>query len=580
FTISVTGGSISLSFATVTLNAIVNAIQIVSGGPLPAPTVTAISPTSGSTAGGTAVTISGTNFVGGATVSIGGSAASGVTVVNSGSITATTPAHSAGSADVVVTNPDAQTGTLAAGYSYVAPPPNAPTVTAINPPSGPLAGGTSVTITGTNFTGATAVKFGTLAASSFTLNSGTSITAPAPAGQTAGTVDVTVTTPNGTSATATADQFTYVAPFSPIRLNVGGGAYTDTAGNAWSADTGASGGTAKTTSGAVTGTADPTLYLSERYGNFSYAFSVPNGTYAVTLKFADLYNSSPGQRVFNVSLNGQQVLTNFDIIAQVGPHAALDKTFTISVTGGSISLSFATVTLNAIVNAIQIAAGIDTVPSVVATSPTAGAIGVYLNQPISVAFSQPMNQSSVQSAFSISPSVTGTFFWNSDGTNVTFTPSSNMNSLTQYAAVLSTAAQDLAGTPLAAATSWTFTTGTTIAPGTGSTTIFSWTTQAAEPLTLMEAQGIAYNGKLYVFGGFDNANLQATPQSNVFDPSTNAWTRLADMPEAVTHAAVEVDPQTQTIYLVGGFVGNSPGPSTTHVWKYSVVNNTWSAGPD
>ena len=73
-----------------------------------------------------------------------------------------------------------------------------PAVTTLSPTSGPVAGGTSVTITGTGFTGATAVKFGSTAATSFTVNSATAITAKAPAG-TGGMVKVTVTTPYGTS---------------------------------------------------------------------------------------------------------------------------------------------------------------------------------------------------------------------------------------------------------------------------------------------------------------------------------------------------------------------------------------------
>ena len=84
----------------------------------PAPTVSAISPTSGTTAGGTPVTITGTGFLAGATVSLGGTAATGVTVVNSTSITATTAAHAAGTVNVVVTNTDAQSGSLANGYTY------------------------------------------------------------------------------------------------------------------------------------------------------------------------------------------------------------------------------------------------------------------------------------------------------------------------------------------------------------------------------------------------------------------------------------------------------------------------------
>lgn len=87
----------------------------------------------------------------------------------------------------------------------------APTVTGINPSIGSLAGGTVVTITGTNFTGATSVYFGSAPASNFVVNSATQITATTSA-QSAGTVDVTVTASAGTSATATSDQFVYLAP--------------------------------------------------------------------------------------------------------------------------------------------------------------------------------------------------------------------------------------------------------------------------------------------------------------------------------------------------------------------------------
>ncbi|MBA0083742.1 MAG: IPT/TIG domain-containing protein [Acidobacteria bacterium Pan2503] len=86
----------------------------------------------------------------------------------------------------------------------------APTVTAVSPNSGPAAGGTSVAITGTTFTGATAVKFGATNAASFLVNSPTSITATSPA-HALGAVDITVTTPPGTSATSGADVFTFIA---------------------------------------------------------------------------------------------------------------------------------------------------------------------------------------------------------------------------------------------------------------------------------------------------------------------------------------------------------------------------------
>ncbi len=103
-----------------------------------------------------------------------------------------------------------------------------------------------------------------------------------------------------------------------------------------------------------------------------------------------------------------------------------------------------------------------------------------------------------------------------------------------------------------------------------------WTERAPALKAVSEAQGAAVNGRLYVFGGFDQ-NLFTTPRAQVYDAAANRWTAVRDLPEQLTHAAVAVD--GQTIYVIGGFVGNHPGPQTSHVWKYSVATDTWSAGP-
>jgi hypothetical protein len=86
--------------------------------PNPAPTVTAITPSTGPVDGGTPVTIMGTGFLTGATVSLGGAAATAVTVVSGTSITATTPANAVGVVNVAVTNTDSQSATLTGGYTY------------------------------------------------------------------------------------------------------------------------------------------------------------------------------------------------------------------------------------------------------------------------------------------------------------------------------------------------------------------------------------------------------------------------------------------------------------------------------
>jgi hypothetical protein len=172
-----------------------------------APTVTAVSPSSGATSGGTSITITGTNLTGATTVKFGTAAATSFTVTSATRITAVAPAHSAGAVDVRVTTAGGTSATSSADRFTYSAASKGPTVTSLFPNSGPTTGGSRIVITGTNFTGATAVKFGTTAATSFAINSATQIVATSPPGT--GFADVTVTTAAGTSATGSTDQFSY-----------------------------------------------------------------------------------------------------------------------------------------------------------------------------------------------------------------------------------------------------------------------------------------------------------------------------------------------------------------------------------
>ncbi|MBI2764948.1 MAG: IPT/TIG domain-containing protein [Chloroflexi bacterium] len=171
----------------------------------PVPVVTSISPNSGSTAGGTEVSITGTGFIGATAVKFGGVPATAFTVNSATSISATSPAQAAGTVVVIVSNDTGDSTANANTYFVYAP---RPVVTSISPNSGSTAGGTEVTITGTGFTGATAVSFGGTPAASFTVVSNTSMTAVSPA-HAAGTVNVFVTAPGGANAATTGNQFTY-----------------------------------------------------------------------------------------------------------------------------------------------------------------------------------------------------------------------------------------------------------------------------------------------------------------------------------------------------------------------------------
>ncbi|MFK4791795.1 IPT/TIG domain-containing protein [Microbacterium sp. ZW T5_56] len=159
---------------------------------LPVPVATSISPNTGPTAGGTPVTITGSNLDGATEVLFGGVPAT-ITSNTPTTVNVTTPPHAAGSVPVIVTTPGGTSASLI--FTYIAPP----TLTGLTPNVGPVGGGTSVVITGTGFTGASAVTFGGTAAVAFTVSSNTQITATSPA-HVAGPADVTVTTAGGVSA--------------------------------------------------------------------------------------------------------------------------------------------------------------------------------------------------------------------------------------------------------------------------------------------------------------------------------------------------------------------------------------------
>ncbi|HTV83881.1 MAG TPA: beta-1,3-glucanase family protein [Dyella sp.] len=108
----------------------------------------------------------------------------------------------------------------------------------------------------------------------------------------------------------------------------------------------------------VTHPAPQSVYQNQRFGNFSYTLPglTPGTTYVVRLHFAEFYWTKPGQRVFNVSINGTQVLSNFDILAAAGGQdIAIAEQFAATANAqGQIVLQFASVIDNAAVNGIEV----------------------------------------------------------------------------------------------------------------------------------------------------------------------------------------------------------------------------------
>jgi YVTN family beta-propeller protein len=208
--IDVADGTVAATFKTGAQ--LVNPLSVAFVRAAVAPTVTAISPAQGLEAGGNKVVITGGPFVGGSgasAVSFGGVPAASFTVDSDSQITAVVPAQTARTVDVTVANDNGTSAVSGADqYTYRLA---SPTVGSLSPSSGVSSGGTSVVITGTNLSSTSAVYFGGTAASSFTVDSDTQVTAVTRA-QTNGTVNVSVTNAAGTSVSVPGSQYTFFSP--------------------------------------------------------------------------------------------------------------------------------------------------------------------------------------------------------------------------------------------------------------------------------------------------------------------------------------------------------------------------------
>ncbi|MCY1078835.1 IPT/TIG domain-containing protein [Archangium lansingense] len=175
------------------------------------PSLASVSPNTGMSSGGESFTLRGGNFAPGATVRMGGASATSVTVVDSTTLTGITPANAPGTVDVVVRNPDGQTATLGASFTYSLSP--APVVMGLGPSEGTSNGGTRIFLTGRYFVPGITVHVGGVPATEVYVNDATSLAATTPA-HAPGTVDVVVKAPDGQIGTL-ANGFTYVAAPSP-----------------------------------------------------------------------------------------------------------------------------------------------------------------------------------------------------------------------------------------------------------------------------------------------------------------------------------------------------------------------------
>ncbi len=180
-----------------------------------APTFTSVNPSQGSIAGGTNVTLSGTLFIDGMQLSFDGNLASNATVIDSNTMTATTPGGFMAGPVSVDIDYQANVFSLANGFTYLQPQ-----INAITPSSGGVDGGTPVTISGAYFTSDVTVDFDGFSATNVTFVDNTTVTAVTPATGMTGPATVTLNVGAGVGSATTT--FTYLDPtISSVAPNSG-----------------------------------------------------------------------------------------------------------------------------------------------------------------------------------------------------------------------------------------------------------------------------------------------------------------------------------------------------------------------
>ncbi|MEV7973839.1 IPT/TIG domain-containing protein [Cellulomonas sp. NPDC089187] len=246
-----------------------------------APTITAVAPPQGSTAGGTTVTLTGTGLLGATGVTFGGTPGTLVGTPTETSITVTTPARTAGTVPVVAVLPGLD-ATIAGGFTFVTP--TAPTIASYTPTQGPAGGGTTVTFTGTNLANVSAVTFGGSAATIVGTPTATSLTVTTPA-HAVGAVPVVLTNPGGSTTAAT--PFTYLDDGSgstftgvtPTTVPTSGGTTITIAGTGLAGATGVTvGGVVATNVIATATSVTATVPVSETAGPATVSVQFPAGT--------------------------------------------------------------------------------------------------------------------------------------------------------------------------------------------------------------------------------------------------------------------------------------------------------------
>jgi len=379
---------------------------------------------------------------------------------------------------------------------------------------------------------------------------------------------------------------------SLYRVNAGGGQLSGDP--VWSADTAASpsqytnasaAGSKAYTSSATINVSDPSipagtpaaLFQSERYdpsagAEMTWAFPVTPGTYEVRLYFAETWFGAPGggpggagKRVFDVSVEGQLVLNDYDIFADVGATKGVVKSFTVA-SDATLNIAFGHVVENPLIKGIEILGTDGGTAGTLTANPTSlsfGSITVGSTSTKSVtlthagpAGSSPIAIEGVSAGGDFSASLSGPSSLNpgdSSTVQVTFAP----KSAGSKSGTLSVT-HNGSNSPTAVSLS---------GEGAATAPIGSWETRAPSGPNRQEVSYVYVGGKFYLAGG--------GTAHEVYDPATNAWSTAAPLPQNLDH--IQGVALNGLIYYIGG-LSAWPGPAVSTVYIYNPATNAFTQG--
>ena len=334
------------------------------------------------------------------------------------------------------------------------------------------------------------------------------------------------------------------------------------------------------------------LFQSERYDNSSapemqWNFPVSNGNYEVRLYFAENYSGagSPGSRVFDVVIEDVLALDDYDVVADAGAmFVGVMQNFEVEVSDGLLTIDLLHVIQNPAIKGIEIIDITGSTENELRTSTSQIEFGgVTIDESSLQTFQLINNGGAGDPVITIDPSTATISGLNGDQFSVTFESSDLITLAPGNSTTVTVTFQPTTQAPYSAILNIPHSGNNTALAialtGQGEAFVdFNWTVGTPSPIARVEAGGAVINDKIYVFGGFTNTSMDASLQSHVYDPSTNVWTRLADMPAKITHSICAVD--GNIVWIVAGFDGNDPGVATNSVYKYNIVTDSWSQGPN